>query len=181
MARSAADTTARSICTQTKVPVSSPSRESQLLPQRVRPGDSRRCINRVKSRNQRSIQQMRNTELRRGEVNQRTIATVTTRVKSRGQSVAAKASTTSNRHDRTFTRGSSLCRNVCPDWKSPFSVTAINSCFFHENAKHAPQGFCSPPKQLVSAGKSRDIVRTHLHFADPANRNCERSGNSCGG
>lgn len=116
MARSAERITARSICTQTKEPINKPSRESQLKPHKVRPGENKRCINKVKSKSQRSSQQRRQTGLVNDGTSQKATETKTIRMKLCAQSVAVKASITSSRQDKTFTRGSSLCRNVCPGW-----------------------------------------------------------------
>ena len=116
IARRAERITARSICTQTKVPVNRPSRESQLNPHKVRPGENKRCISKVKSKSQRSSQQRRQTELVNDGTSEKATVTKTIRVKLCAQSVAAKASITSSRQDNTFTRGSSLCRSVSPGW-----------------------------------------------------------------
>ena len=114
IARRAERRTARSICTQTKEPISSPSKESQLSPHSVRPGENNRCINKVKSKSQRNVQQIRQRELDREGIKQKAAEAETTRVRICTQPVAAKARITSSRHDKTFTRGSSLCRSVSP-------------------------------------------------------------------
>ena len=113
MARSAERITARSICTQTKEPDNRPSRESQLSPHKVRPGENKRCINKVKSKSQRSSKQRRQTGIVNDGTSEKATVTKIIRVKLCAQSVAVKASITRSRQDKTFTRGSSLCRNVC--------------------------------------------------------------------
>lgn len=115
MARRADTTTAMSICAQTKHPIIRPSRESQPMPHRVRPGESSRCIKRVKNRSQRSLRQTLQIEPACGESNQTANTTVPTRGKSLVQSVAAKVRTTRTRHDKTFTRGSSMYRSDFPE------------------------------------------------------------------
>lgn len=120
MARRAEITTARSICAVTKKPKSKPSRESQLIPHRVRPGDKSRCIKRVNKKSQRSIQQTRQTLLATGEIIQRAIVTISARARSCAPPAAAKTRTTSSRLDKTLSLGSSLCRRVCPGQYRPF-------------------------------------------------------------